>query len=127
MTTAAQDGQRLRVTGVRPVSSPNGRLRVVGGSGRLRWWHFRLTLGLTLAGAMAGALAGVAVAFLDNGVAPRALLVAYGATAGVGASVGLLAGLVLGLVAGLLDRYVLPQSVQSRPLWVRYRRPRQPV
>ena len=127
MTTAAHDRPRLRVTGVRPVSSPSGRLRVVGGSGRLNWWHFRLTLGLTLAGAMVGALAGVAGAFLDNGVAPRALLEAYGATAGLGASIGLLAGLVLGLMAGLLDRYVLPQSVQSRPLWVRYRRPRQPV
>ena len=127
MTTAAQDAPRLRVTGVRPVSSPSGRLRVVGGSGRLQWWHFRLTLGLTLAGAMVGALAGVATAFLDNGVAPRALLEAYGATAGVGASLGLLTGLVLGLMLGLLDRYVLPQSVPSRALWVRYRRPRQPV
>ena len=127
MTTAAHDGQRLRVTGVRPVSTPSGRLRVVGGSGRVRWWHFRLTLGLTLVGAMLGALAGVALAFLDSGVAPRALLEAYGATAGLGAALGLLAGLVLGLVLGLLDRYVLPQSVEARPLWVRYRRSRQPV
>ena len=127
MTTAAHDGQRLRVAGVRPVSQPSGRLRVVGGSGRLHWWHFRLTLGLTLAGAMLGALSGVALTFLSEGVAPRALLEAYGATAGLGAAIGLVLGLLLGLMLGLLDRYVLPQSVASRPLWVRYRRSRQPV
>jgi hypothetical protein len=60
-------------------------------------------------------------------VAPRALLEAYGATAGVGAALGLVAGLGIGLLLGLLDRYVLPQSVAARPVWVRYRRSRQPV
>ena len=127
MTTAAHHGQRLRVTAVRPVSTTTTRLRVVGGSGRVQWWHFRLTLGLTLAGAMTGALTGVALAFLAEGIAPRALLEAYGATAGVGAALGLVAGLVLGLALGLLDRYVLPQRVEARPLWVRHRRSRQPV
>ncbi len=127
MTTAAHGGQGLRRTVVRPSHQGSRRLRVVGGHERLRWWHPRLTLGLTLAGAMAGALIGVALAFLENGAAPVALLVAYGTTAGAGASAGLVLGLVLGLMLGLLDRYVLPQSVQSRPVWVRYRRGRQPV
>ena len=127
MTTATHDTQRPRVAGVRLQHRAASRLRVVGGSGRLHWWHSRLTLGLTLAGAMAGALLGVYLGFLDHGVAPVALLEAYGATAGVGASLGLLLGLLLGLMLGLLDRYVLPQSVQSRPVWVRYRRGRQPV
>lgn len=127
MTTAMHDGQGLRFAGARAVHSPSHRLRVVGGSGRVHWWHGRLTLGLTLAGAMAGALLGVYQGFLENGASPVALLEAYGATAGLGASAGLVLGLVLGLALGLVDRYVLPQATVSTPLWVRYRRSRQPV
>ena len=127
MTTAAHPGPHLRVAAVRPQHREARRLRVVGGSGRLQWWHFRLTLGLTLVGAMVGALLGVVQEFLRSGAAPMTLLDSYGAGAGLGASLGLLLGLLLGLMLGLLDRYVLPQSVRSHPVWVRYRRSRQPV
>ena len=122
MTTAAAGGTGIRFAGARRVRRTRPRLRVVGGSGRLHWWHGRLTLGCTLAGAMVGALAGVALALLEVGVVPVALLQAYGATAGLGTAVGLVVGLVLGLVAGLADRYLLPQVVRPRSTWVRYRR-----
>lgn len=127
MTTAAHPGPDLQVAAVRPLHGRARRLRVVGGSGPVQWWHFRLALGLTLAGAMVGALLGVVQEFLRSGPVPTSLLEAYGAGAGLGASLGLLLGLVLGLALGLLDRYVLPQSVPSHPVWVRYRRGRQPV
>lgn len=120
MTTAAAGGAGIRPAGARAVRRGPGRLRVVGGSGRLRWWHGRLTLGLTLAGAMVGALAGVGTAFLEVGMQPVLLLEAYGAGAGLGASSGLLLGLVLGLLTGLVDRYLLPQVVRPRPAWRRY-------
>lgn len=97
-------------------------LRLVGGSARLRWWHGRLVLGATLLGAMAGALAGVAQGYLAAGVVPVRLLEAYGAGAGLGTSVGLVLGLVASLLLGLLDRYVRPQRVPARPVWIRYRR-----
>ena len=127
MTTAAHPGQDLRRAAVRPLHVRAKKLRVVGGNGRLQWWHFRLTLGLTLAGAMIGALYGVVQEFLRSGPAPTSLLESYGAGAGLGASLGLVLGLVLGLMLGLLDRYVLPQSVPAHPVWVRYKRGRQPV
>lgn len=109
---------------VRPVRSgaARHRLRVVGGSGRLRWWHGRLALGLTLAGAMVGALYGVAQAVLAGNWVPVEALESYGAGAGLGASIGLVLGLAVGLLLGLVDRYVLPQVVEARPLWVLHRR-----
>lgn len=122
MTTAAAGGSGIRFAGAHRVHRARPRLRVVGGSGRLNWWHGRLTLGCTLAGAMVGALAGVALALLEVGVVPRVLLEAYGATAGLGTAVGLVLGLLLGLLAGLADRYLLPQVIRPRPTWVRYRR-----
>ena len=127
MTIAAGGGRGPVLAGVRPVHRPARRLRVVGGHRRWHWWHPRLTLGLTLAAAMLGALLGVAMAFVDVGVEPVALLQAYGAGAGAGALVGLVLGLLAGLLLGLVDRFVRPQSVRSTPLWVRYRRGRQPV
>ena len=120
MTTAAVHGSAGRRQ-VRAVPSAPRRLRVVGGSSRLRWWHGRLTLGLTLAGAMVGALAGVAQTLLGGSWVPVEALESYGAGAGAGASAGLVLGLLLGLVAGLADRYVLPQVVPARPLWVQHR------
>ncbi len=93
-----------------------------GGSAPLHWWHPRLTLGLTLLGGMLGAVAGVVLAALDRGLAPVELLEACGATAGAGASAGLVLGLVLGLLLGLVHRYLLPQAVHPRRVWVRYRR-----
>ena len=122
MTTAAASGTGVRLAGARMVRRAPARLRIVGGSGRLRWWHGRLALGLTLAGAMLGALAGVALELLEVGMSPVLLLEAYGATAGLGAAAGLVLGLVLGLLAGLADRYLLPQVVRSRPTWLRYTR-----
>jgi hypothetical protein len=89
---------------------------------RLRWWRARLVLGATIGGAMAGALLGVAQGYLALGPVPVGLLQAYGAGAGVGASLGLLLGLATSLLLGLLDRYVLPQVVPTRRVWVRYRR-----
>lgn len=106
---------------MRVVPSAPRRMRVVGGSEPLRWWHARLTLGLTLAGAMLGALAGVAQSLLGGSWAPVETLESYGAGAGAGASAGLVLGLLLGLVLGLADRYVLPQVVAARPLWVQHR------
>jgi len=97
-------------------------LRLVGGSAPLRWWHGRVVLGATIGGAMLGALVGVVQGYLAVGVAPLRLLEAYGAGAGFGTAVGLLLGLGLSCGLGLLDRYVLPQRVAARPLWVRYRR-----
>lgn len=121
MTTAMHPGL-LELTDVREVRTSRSRLRLVGGSAPLRWWHGRLVLAATLLGAMAGALLGVTQGYLASGVAPLALLEAYGAGAGLGTSVGLLAGLALSLLLGLADRYLLPQPVARRPLWVRYRR-----
>ncbi|MCY7363950.1 MAG: hypothetical protein LH469_01300 [Frankiaceae bacterium] len=106
---------------MRAVPSAPRRLRVVGGSQRLRWWHGRLTLGLTLTGAMVGALAGVVQAVLAGSWVPVEALESYGAGAGAGASAGLVLGLLLGLVVGPTDRYVLPQVVAGRPLWVQHR------
>jgi hypothetical protein len=120
MTTAAAGGTHVRSAGAVPVHRAPARLRVVGGSGRLRWWHGRLTLGCTLAGAMVGALLGVAQAFLEVGAVPVALLEAYGAGAGLGTSIGLVTGLLLGLLAGLADRYLLPQLVHPRRSWIRH-------
>ena len=122
MTSTAYDATAPTRASVRPVRRASGRLRVVGGSGRLRWWHGRLVLGCTLAGAMVGALFGVVQAVLTQGPAPIQALESYGAGAGLGTSIGLVFGLVLALLIGLADRYVLPQSVRSRPVWVRYRR-----
>lgn len=119
MTTAAVHGAGRRQ--VRAVPSAPRRLRIVGGSGRLRWWHGRLALGLTLAGAMVGALAGVVQAVLGGSRVPVEALESYGAGAGAGASAGLVLGLLLGLALGLADRYVLPQAVRARPLWVQHR------
>lgn len=109
---------------VRPVRSGAGRhrMRVVGGSARLRWWHGRLALGLTLAGAMVGALYGVAQSVLGGSWVPVEALESYGAGAGFGASIGLVLGLATGLLLGLVDRYVLPQEVATRPVWVLHRR-----
>ncbi len=87
----------------------------------MRWWHGRLTLGLTLFGAMVGALAGVAQAVLAGRWGPVEALESYGAGAGAGASAGLVLGLLTGLLLGLADRYVLPQVVGARPLWVQHR------
>lgn len=106
---------------VRRLRTAPHRLRLVGGSFPLRWWRARLVLGATLAGAMAGALLGVAQGYLAVGVAPVALLEAYGAGAGLGTSVGLVLGLAVSLGLGLLDRYVLAQRRPARPLWVRHR------
>lgn len=127
MTTTTHSGSGfraggLRLAAVRPAHFVSRRLRVVGAHGRLQWWHRRMTLGLTLAGAMIGALLGVGQAFLTSGIDPRALLEAYGATAGAGASLGLVLGLVLGLLFGVVDRYLMPQSVRPRRVWMRYRR-----
>lgn len=122
MTTAAAGGAGARRAAARHVHRAPTRLRIVGGSGRLQWWHGRLALGLTLAGAMVGALAGVGLAFLDVGLQPVLLLEAYGAGAGLGAAVGLVLGLVLGLLAGLVDRYLLPQVVRPRRAWLRHTR-----
>jgi len=120
MTTAAvYEAAGLRQ--VRAVPSAPRRLRVVGGSQRLRWWHGRLALGLTLAGAMAGALAGIAQTVLGGSWVPVQALESYGAGAGAGASAGLVLGLLTGLALGLADRYVLPQVVTARPLWVQHR------
>lgn len=128
MTTAAQ--RRLELAGVRRVRRAPGRgrpaLRLVGGSGRLHWWHGRLTLGLTLLGAMGGAVFGIAQAVAAGTYSPVPALESYGAGAGLGAALGLLTGLLLGLLLGLADRYVLPQVVPRRPLWVRYREVRPP-
>ena len=112
----------LRVAAVRPVHTPAHRLRVTGSHGRLQWWHPRVTLGLTITGAMIGALLGVVLGYQQFGITPVALLESYGATAGLGAALGLVLGLVLGLLAGLVGRYLLPQSVHPRHVWVRYRR-----
>lgn len=98
------------------------RLRIVGGSGRLRWWHGRLAAGLTLAGGMLGALWGVAQSVIGGSWVPVEALESYGAGAGAGASVGLVLGLLGGLVLGLSERFVLPQGVEARPLWVRHTR-----
>ena len=122
MTTAAHPGTGLQLAAVQAVRGPRRRLRVVGGSAPLRWWRGRLVLGATLLGAMAGALLGVAQGYLAVGVAPVALLESYGAGAGLGTSVGLVLGLLVSVMLGLLDRYVLPQSVRPRAVWVRYRR-----
>ena len=123
MTTAVP--RRVELSAVRRVPRVPGRgrpaLRVVGGSERLRWWHGRLVLGLTLAGAMAGALFGIAQAVAAGTFDPVAALESYGAGAGLGTSIGLVAGLLLGLLLGLADRYVLPQAVPRRPLWVHHR------
>jgi MFS family permease len=124
MTTTAYGGDELRMASVRPVHLASRRLRVVGGSGRLRWWRGRLVLGFTLAGAMIGALYGVVQTYLAEGIAPMEALEAYGAGAGLGTSIGLVVGLLLAVVLGLADRYLLPQAVAPRPLWVRYRRDR---
>ena len=121
MTTAMHPGL-LELTDVREVRTSRSRLRLVGGSAPLRWWHGRLVLAATVLGAMAGALLGVTQGYLASGIAPVALLEAYGAGAGLGTSVGLLTGLALSLLLGLADRYLLPQPVARRPLWVRYRR-----
>ena len=123
MTTATHSGGVV-LTSVQEVRPPRSRLRLVGGSAPLRWWHRRLVLAATLLGAMAGALLGVAQGYLQSGAAPVALLEAYGAGAGLGTSVGLVTGLGLSLLVGLADRYLLPQPVARRPLWVRYRRDR---
>lgn len=120
MTTAAVDGAAGRRS-VRAVASAPRRLRVVGGSQRMRWWYGRLTLGLTLTGAMVGALGGVAHGALAGRWMPVEALEAYGAGAGAGASAGLVLGLLVGLVIGLAGRYVLPQAVPARPLWVQHR------
>lgn len=104
-----------------PAARGGRRLRVVGGSGRLHWWRGRLILGATLAGAMIGALYGVAQAVQRGDFSPVAALESYGAGAGLGTSIGLVLGLLLSLMLGLADRYVLPQAVQARPVWVRYR------
>ena len=122
MTTAAHDGRGVQVAGARVVRRAPRRLRIVGGSERLRWWHGRLTLGTTLAGAMVGALLGVVQGYYQSSLAPVPLLEAYGAGAGAGTSAGLVLGLVLGLMLGLVDRYLLPQDVSPRQVWVRYRR-----
>lgn len=124
MTTTAYDGTHVTRDAVRAVPRMSRRLRVVGGSARLRWWRGRLVLGCTLAGAMLGALFGVAQVVLAEGFVPVRALESYGAGAGLGTSVGLVFGLVLGLLLGLADRYLLPQSVAARPVWVRYRRDR---
>jgi hypothetical protein len=117
-------GERLELADVRPVRRGASRLRVVGGSGRVDWWHPRLALGLTLFGMLLGALVGVTRTILDGVLTPVVALEAYGAGGGFGAAVGLLAGLVLGLFLGLADRYVLPQAVRPARVWVRYRRER---
>ena len=122
MTTATHTGQQLTVAGVRPLRHVSQRLRVVGGSGPVRWWHPRLALAATLAGAMAGALLGVVQGFVVQGAAPIALLEEYGRGAGLGASIGLVVALLAGLLIGLAHRYVLPQVVRRRQVWVRYRR-----
>lgn len=114
----------LRVAAVQPVHAPSHRLRVTGHHSRVHWWHPRMTLGLTIVGAMIGALLGVALGYQEFGITPVALLEAYGATAGLGAALGLVLGLALGLLAGLVERYLLPQSVHPRHVWVRYRRSR---
>lgn len=121
MTTAAVDGA-ADLRRVQAVGSAPRRLRLVGGSDRLRWWRGRLTLGLTLAGAMAGALIGVVQAVLAGSWVPVQALESYGAGAGAGAGAGLALGLLLGVVLGLADRYVLPQVVAGQPLWVQHRR-----
>ena len=123
MTTATHGGGLL-LTSVQQVRPPRSRLRVVGGSAPLQWWHRRVVLAATVLGAMAGALLGVTQGYLQFGIAPVALLEAYGAGAGLGTSVGLVAGLALSLLLGLADRYLLPQPVARRALWVRYRRDR---
>ena len=120
--TTATGGAGLELVDLRAVRPARSRLRIVGGSGRLHWWHGRLVLGATLAGAMVGALLGVVQGYLAVGLAPIALLEAYGAAAGFGASVGLVLGLALSVLIGLADRYLLPQSVPNRRVWVRYRR-----
>lgn len=122
MTTAATGGTGVRLAGVRLVHRAPARLRIVGGSGRLRWWHGRLALGCTLGGAMAGALAVVALAFLEIGWQPVPLLEAYAAGAGLGTALGLMLGLGLGLAMALADRYLLPQVVRPRNAWLRYTR-----
>ncbi|CAN5288724.1 hypothetical protein BH24ACT10_BH24ACT10_08310 [soil metagenome] len=96
-------------------------MRIVGGSQPMRWWRGRLTLGLTLVGAMVGAVAGVAQALLSGRWLLVETLESYGAGAGAGASAGLILGLASGLLLGLADRYVLPQVVAARPLWVQHR------
>lgn len=120
MTTAAVRAVAARRT-VRAAPSAPHRVRLVGGSQRMRWWHGRLALGLTLAGAMVGALAGVAQAVLAGRWVPVEALESYGAGAGAGASAGLVLGLLIGLLLGLADRYVLPQVVDARPVWVQHR------
>ena len=129
MTTTTHDrpGSQaggLRLAAVRPVRAASHRLRVTGAHGRMHWWYPRMTGGLTITGAMIGALLGVALGYQEYGITPVALLEAYGATAGLGAALGLVLGLVLGLLGGLIDRYLLPQSVHPRHVWVRYRRSR---
>jgi hypothetical protein len=124
MTTTAYGGEELRLASVRPVHLSSRRLRVVGGSARLRWWRGRLVLGCTLAGAMIGALFGVAQTYLTQGIAPIEALESYGSGAGLGTSIGLVVGLLLALLIGLADRYLLPQVRPAQPLWVRYRRDR---
>ena len=124
MTTSTYDGTHVTLASVRPVRRSPRRLRIVGGSGRLRWWRGRLVLGCTLTGAMVGALYGVVQTVLAMGPAPREALESYGAGAGLGTSIGLVLGLAIALLLALIDRYVLPQSVPANPAWVRYRRDR---
>jgi hypothetical protein len=124
MTTTVYGGPGLRLASVRAVHLASRRLRVVGGSARLRWWRGRLVLGSTLVGAMVGALFGVVQTYLTQGIAPIEALESYGAGAGLGASVGLVTGLLLALLLGVADRYLLPQVRPAQPLWVRYRRDR---
>ena len=122
MTTVAPAGREVRVDGVRAVRRGPDRVKVLHGRARLRWWHGRLALGATIGGAMLGALAAVVQALVQQGAEPLALLEAYGAGAGLGAATGLVLGLLLSLVLGVAERYVLPQVVQRRRRWVRYRR-----
>jgi hypothetical protein len=121
MTTAYR-ATGLELDGVRPMRSAIRRLRVLHGHPRVRWVHPRLLLGSAIAGAMLGALLAVGLGLLAQEHQPVELLRSYGAGAGLGALAGLLLGLLLSALVGLAARYLLPDSVRPRGVWVRYRR-----
>lgn len=122
--TTARYGPHLRRASIRPVRSAPARLTLRHGHRRLHWWHGRLVLGATIAGAMVGAVLGVADAVVRNQLAPEQAMRHYGIGAGAGLLAGLAVGLLLTLLVALTARFVLPQSVRPRRLWVRYRRDR---
>lgn len=121
MTTAGY-GPHLRRASARPVRQAPTRLTLRHGHRRLHWWHGRLVLGAAIAGAMVGAVLGVADAVISNQLAPVEAMRHYGIGAGLGLLVGLAVGVVLSLLVALTTRYLLPQSVRPRRVWVRYRR-----